>query len=68
VWRLGGKDDASKFLTNIYPHTVVKREQIWLALEYWAQNASVNVWKMTDEVRALREGYKLALQYLKGTT
>ena len=62
-WRATGQD-AVRFLEQIYPYSLEKATQVWLALEYRAQ-ISRNRAGLTDSEIALREGFRLAIRSQK---
>lgn len=55
---------AAEMLTELSPYLVTKKEQAWLAREFVAQKKSDRS-RVTDEERALREGYRLAIHFAK---
>lgn len=69
VWGLYSRDDVKRFLEDIYPHTVVKHTEVWLALEFLAQSTWLTGGSgkrtITDEELALRTGFMLALRSQK---
>ena len=62
-------NQAVLFLHDIYPATVIKQQELWLALEFWAQcKQNQPCWGRNNprplEISILSEGYKIALRSL----
>lgn len=72
IWSLNGAPLVARFLREVYPFSVTKRQQISIALDaamtWRADRPRDNVWGnkgMPEELFALREGYYLALREAK---
>ena len=66
-WKVSGQV-AEKFLQQVYPRLVEKKDQAWLGLEFMQQKIGSHGTKVSDEQLALRHGFYLALQLAKGGT
>lgn len=60
IWYLSGAP-AAKFLSEIYPYLQEKKVRAWIGLESLAQSPPQPGIKLSEEQRALREGYRLAM-------
>lgn len=70
IWQLTSTNEIKKFLGDIYPHCVVKKEEVWLGLEFLEQRTNSkggggSAGKLTVEEKALRTGFMLALRNCK---
>jgi len=69
-WRLTSPEAITDLLTRLRPHLRVKEVEAWLMLEFLAQRrvtprGAERAKGVSPEERALREGFRLALQGAK---
>lgn len=64
TWQLSGGKMAASFLTAIRPYSIIKAEEIDLALEF-ALRVTPKTSRLTDQEVSVREGYKTQLSALK---
>ena len=64
TWQLSGGKMAASFLADIRPYSIIKAEEIDLALEF-ALRVTPKTFRLTGEEVFLREGYKTQLSALK---
>ena len=65
-WSVTGQK-AVEMLVRLHPYLLVKKDQSWLAQEFWAQRTRGYGKPTSPEECALREGFYLAMKQLKGT-
>lgn len=64
TWQLSGGRMAASFLTNIRPYSIIKAEEIDVALEF-SLRITPKTTRLTSREVAIREGYKTQLSVLK---